>query len=612
MQSMHPTHNHWTDEQVKRTLVSALETLDPSKVYFLRQDISQWLDPSSHSLDQVMNEFTQGDYRVFYAMRQAMILAIERRQKEDKETDYSQLPKKVKYKELKDLDWANSEGELIERRKKLRAYQMEALSKLDPEEHGLALLRLQKRQKKMEDDVLNNDPAHVKKYVLTLALKATASAMDTHTQYFTPDEAKQFMIGVQQKLVGIGAQLRDDLNGFTIVRMVEGGPAILSKAVKNKDKIIAVNGESVVGMDIEDVVQQVRGKAGTPVRLTLLREGDDSKNPERLEVTLVRDEVQLKESRYSAEAVPFGDGVIGHIRVYNFYQDADSSCSEDVRREIQKMRENHDLKGVILDLRSNTGGLLTQAVNLAGLFIKQGVIAVVKDDDGKIQRLRDTDARIIWTGPLVILVDRASASASEIVAQSLQDYGRALIVGDPETYGKGTFQSFTLGSQNSRGVHDKGEFKVTRGVYYTVSGKSPQLSGVFADVVIPGPFSEGEFGEKYQKNPLANDTIEPSFDDPLDDVGTPEKMALEVLYKHDVEKKEERYLPYLEQLKKNTALRLETNKPYKKFIEKIRADEAGEEEIEIQESSAEEGGRDFQLEETIELMKDLLYLQKSA
>ena len=310
-------------------------------------------------------------------------------------------------------------------------------------------------------------------------MKATAESLDSHTNYFTPSEANQFMIQVQQRLFGIGAQLRDNLDGFSVMRILENSPASQSSKLKINDKIIAVNHEPIVGLDITEAVDLIRGEKGTPVVLTILRETcKETRQIEKLDIELIRNEVVLEESRLETSLEPFGDGVIAHLRLFSFYQDPKSSSAGDIRKALENIKKDHKLAGVILDLRSNAGGLLPQAVAVTGLFINKGIVVSIKDNSGKLQHLREIEGKPVWDGPLTVLVNRASASAAEIVAQTLQDYGRAIIVGDDHTFGKGTFQTFTLDPINNPKVNPQGEYKVTRGRYYTVSGKSPQLVGV--------------------------------------------------------------------------------------------------------------------------------------
>jgi carboxyl-terminal processing protease len=234
--------------------------------------------------------------------------------------------------------------------------------------------------------------------------------------------------------------------------------------------------------------------------------------------------------------------------------------------------------------------------------MKKGVVVSVKDNTGFIQKLRNTEIHTAWDGPLLILTNKASASAAEIVAQTLQEYGRALIVGDQTTYGKGTFQTFTLEAAHYGRVNPKGEYKVTRGLYYTVSGKSPQLVGVTSDIVVPGIFSDMEFGEKFAKYPLEPDNIESSFDDDLSDIPALHRNQVMRIYKHDLQKIVTNYQPYLEKLKKNSAERLKLNKNYQNFLDAISKKEFSQ--------LPSFGQNDLQLHEGLNIFKDLLMLMQ--
>ena len=609
----HATYKKATPVLIKRTLQNFIEELDPTKTYFIESDIHQWLEPSNELLDEVLREYNAGDFSTFNQIHATMVQAIHRRHELEKKIDYTQLPKEVKADEFKEMKWTTSKDDLLTRLIRIKALQSETASKLNEETKEKSLQRIAKRQAKYEEEILTADPVQKERLILSDVLKATSAALDAHTAYFTPDEATQFMINVQQRLFGIGAQLRDDLNGFTIVKIVDGGPAALNKELKVKDRIIAVNGEPVVGMDIVDAVDLIRGEENTLVTLTVIRENNEDgegseKKEEKLNVTLKRAEVILKESRYESSFVPFGDGVIGYIRLYSFYQDPDSSSAADLSREIEKIKSEHPLKGLIFDLRYNSGGMLSQAVSVTGLFITKGVVVSIKDDSGQIQHLRDLEDKMVWDGPLIVLINRASASASEIVAQTLQDYGRALIVGDDHSFGKGSFQTFTLNATaKNDAVNPQGEYKVTRGRYYTVSGKTPQLKGVISDIVVPGPLSEVEIGETFSKFPLDNDSISPSFDDNLEDIPYLQREAIKKLYKFNLQPRLHLYDVYLEPLKENSALRIEKSKTYQAFLKELKKNTDSD----VEDDKFEQTGySDLQLYETYDIMKDLLFLKQ--
>ncbi|HEV8052645.1 MAG TPA: S41 family peptidase [Parachlamydiaceae bacterium] len=606
----HATHKKATPVLIKRTLSNFIDELDPTKTYFIESDIHQWLEPSEEFLNKVLQEYNNSSFDTFEQIHDAMITAIKRRHLVEKKIDLEHPPKHVKADEFKDMKWTTSEEDLLTRLSRIKALQSETASKLNEETKEKSLQRIQKRQDKYEEEIENPDPVQKLRYTLVHVLKATSSALDAHTSYFTPEEATQFVINVQQRLFGIGAQLRDDLNGFSVVKIVEGGPAALSKELKVKDRIIAVNGEPVVGMDIIDAVDLIRGEENTPVTLTVIRESgtDDEKKEEKLNIILKRAEVVLKESRYETSFVPYGDGVIGYVRLFSFYQDPGSSSADDISKEITKLKDEHNLKGLVFDLRYNSGGILSQAVSVTGLFITKGVVVSIKDDSGHVQHLRDLDGTTVWDGPLIVLINRASASASEIVAQTLQDYGRALIIGDDRSFGKGSFQTFTLNTTTkNETVNPQGEYKVTRGRYYTVSGKTPQLTGVISDIVVPGPLSESEIGESFGKFPLDNDSIPPSFDDNLDDIPYLQRDKIRLLYKFNLQPRLHIYDAFLEPLKANSALRIENNKGYQEFLKELKKNN----DPEVEDDKSEEFGQnDLQLYETYDIMKDLIYFKQ--
>lgn len=606
---LHASQKTMNETVAKRSLLNFIDEMDPTKTYFIESDIKEWLEPSDALVERVIKDYKEDKFTEFERIHAEMIKAIARRHTLEKQINVDDLPKDVKAKEFKDMKWAQNTDELMTRLSRVRALQIDSAAKFNEEVKEKSIQRITKRQQKFEEDITNPDPVIRERFILSDVMKAITSALDTHTTYFTPEEAQQFMISVQQRLFGIGAQLRDDLNGFTITKIIEGGPAFNNKELKVNDRVIAVNGEPVVGMDIVDAVELIRGEEYTPVTLTIIREseveGKKEKVEEKKDITILRGEVVLKETRFETDIEPYGDGVIGYVRLYSFYQDPDSSSSDDIQKAIEKLKSEHNVLGLIFDLRYNTGGLLSQAVGVAGQFITKGIVVSIKDETGEVQHLRDLDGKTVFNGPLFVLINRASASASEIVAQTLQDYGRALVVGDDHSFGKGSFQTFTLNTTKNDHVNPKGEYKVTRGRYYTVSGKTPQLNGVISDITVPGPLSETEIGEKFAKYPLESDKIKENFDDDLSDIPFYQRDKIRSLYKFDLQKKVDLYGPYLETLKKNSAYRIEHDKNYQTFLKEIKKNEVDEEN-----ASEKYGQNDIQLNESYNIMRDLLFLMK--
>jgi carboxyl-terminal processing protease len=601
----HVCHKALTPELIKRSLQNFLEELDPTKTYFIEGEIADWTNPSETTLQRGLLGFKNNDFSLFQEVHSTFLVAMERRNAIEADLTQRELPTGVKSEEFKDLEWAVCYEDLVNRNLRIKALQLEATEKLGNESQSKFIQRIQKRRLNRELEVSGSNPEDRNKITLSLLLKAATAALDSHTNYFTPTEANQFMIQVQQRLFGIGAQLRDDLDGLSVTRILENSPASQSNKLKINDKIIAVDHEPVVGMEITEAVELIRGEKGTPVLLTVLREiaGEgEEKQTEKFEIELIRNEVVLEETRLESSVEPYGDGVIATLKLFSFYQDPKSSSASDIRKAIEQIKKENKLKGVILDLRSNAGGLLTQAVSVTGLFINKGIVVSIKDNTGKVQHLREVEGKPVWEGPLFCLVNRASASAAEIVAQTLQDYGRAIVVGDDHTFGKGSFQTFTLDPINNPKVNPQGEYKVTRGRYYTVSGKSPQLTGVLSDIAIPGILSQLDIGEKFAKYPLENDQIEAHFEDDLSDISPFHRIQLGPMYKYNLQTQLSTYVPYLDVLKKNSGVRISSNKNYQNFLTELQKKNFDSEPIELF------GQTDLQLAESHNVMKDLIFL----
>ena len=600
----HACHKQLTPELASRVLINFLEELDPTKTYFLAPEIKEWKDPTPETLQSIVDGMKTANFSVFQQIHTVFTGAIERRALLETKIEGQELPLGVKAEEFKDSVWVDSQDEMEVRLLRIRALQLSAADRLGDETRSKFLQRMTKRRHNRESEFLGQSIEEKFRVTLSCVLKAMTSALDSHTNYFTPSEANQFMIQVQQRLFGIGALLRDDLDGLSIIRILENSPASISNRLRINDKIIAVNLEPIIGLDISEAVDLIRGEKGTPVSLKILRESNinEETKVETLDIELERGEVVLEETRLESSFEPFGDGVIAQLRLFSFYQDQKSSSSVDIRKSLESIRRDHKLKGVVLDLRGNGGGLLTQAVSVTGLFINKGIVCSIKDNTGKVQHLRELEGKPIWEGPLCVLTDRASASAAEIVAQTLQDYGRAVVVGDKTTFGKGSFQTFTLDAVNNPKVDPQGEYKVTRGRYYTVSGKSPQLKGVQADIVVPGILSKLEIGESQSKFPLEYDEIEPHFEDDLSDISPFHRIQLGPLYKYNLQAKLTIYEPHMELLRKNAQVRIQNSKNYQSFLKELDKKNFDASPVELF------GQSDLQLVESFNIMKDLIFL----
>ena len=342
-------------------------------------------------------------------------------------------------------------------------------------------------------------------------LNAFASALDPHSTYYTPEAVEDFEIQMSLSLDGIGVALSSK-DGYSIVeRVIPGGATDKLGVLEPGDKIIAVaqQGEppvDIIDLPLRDVVAMIRGKRGTKVKLTVLRQSDETS---RFDVEIERAEVTIEDA---AATLEFQDVEIGGeqrklavLDLPTFYGDQDPSkrqSSRDVRDLLRQVQEAK-ADGLLLDLSRNGGGKLESSVEIAGLFIRQGGVVAVKDVFSDVQVLADQDADIAWSGPLVILTSRITASASEIVAGAMKDYGRAVIVGDDHTFGKGTVQSFV--NQPGR----LGAIKVTTALFFRPGGSSTQHDGVAADIVLPSLFATRDLGERYTPYSLESQVIPP-------------------------------------------------------------------------------------------------------
>ncbi|PHN03096.1 carboxy terminal-processing peptidase [Flavilitoribacter nigricans] len=390
---------------------------------------------------------------------------------------------------------------------------------------------------------------------LSTFLNTITSLFDPHTAYRKPFDSEQFDMRMSGKLEGIGATLQSEGDYTKVTRVVVGGPAWRGKDLEANDLITAVaQGDdepvNIKGMVLDDVVQMIRGKKGTEVRLTIKKEGGEEQV-----ISIIRDVVELED--VFAKSLIF-DGVgegerIGYIYLPSFYVDFNDrngrSCAKDVAKELEKLKDE-DVDGVILDLRDNGGGGLNEVVDMSGLFIEKGPIVQVKSRGRAPEVLKDTDSKVQYDGPLVVMTNFNSASASEILAAALQDYGRAVIVGSNSTFGKGTVQRVIDLDRTIRGFDQYkplGDLHLTIQKYYRINGGSVQLRGVTPDIILPDVYHYIKTGEKDQKYPLAWTEIEPTD------------------YSQDVI-----HLDYMTDLKENSMARVDANDKFQKVKDYAR------------------------------------------
>ncbi|UII78270.1 carboxy terminal-processing peptidase [Flagellimonas sp. CMM7] len=338
---------------------------------------------------------------------------------------------------------------------------------------------------------------------------------DPHTFYFAPDDKEKFDIGMSGKFEGIGARLQKKPEGARIMEIISGGPVWKEQSLEVGDEILKVGQDGaeptdIVGMRLDDAIKLIKGPKGTIVDLTVRRVDGTVE-----EVSIKRDVVLLEESYAKSATVKSEENKYGLINLPKFYVDfedyTERNAATDVAKEVERLKQE-GVEGIVLDLRDNGGGSLKTVVEMAGLFIKDGPIVQVRSSGQRKEVHEDKDERIQWDGPLVILVNELSASASEILAAAMQDYKRAVVIGSKQTFGKGTVQNVipldNIVRSNEHG--DLGAIKLTTQKFYRINGGSTQLEGVKSDIVVPDRYSYIDLGERDQENPLGWDKITPA------------------------------------------------------------------------------------------------------
>lgn len=520
---IHYSADAFDDELSKRTLDNFFESLDPAKMYFLQEDIDNFKAKYEQTLDNFIQKM---DCRCLNEILQTYSARFKGQQ--DKITKLIATEHDFTLDEHYDIDrqsrvYAATEDALQERwRKQIKLELLRLKNRFDDIEK--AREKLQKRYELSKKYLYELDGMEL----ASIFLNAFSTSLDPHSKYLSAETLEDFHISTGLSLEGIGAVLRSEYGLTTIQSLVPGGPAQRSGQLKESDTIIAVGqGDEepidVVDMKLRDVVRYIRGNRGTEVRLTIEREEKD-KIVQKV-VSIVRDKIELtdKEARgyaYEVDIQPTANKSpetlhIGLIQLPSFYTDFEArkqgkedykSSVVDIRQIVQTLTSDHGaLDALVIDLRFNSGGSLDEAIKIAGLFFDEGPVVQVHNAHGNTEVLSDTDGVTFYAGPLTLLINRQSASSSEILAGAIQDYGRGLIVGDSHSFGKGTVQTVKDIANGQFGA-----VKVTISKFFLPGGHSTQLKGVDSDIVLPDMVDELELGEKFYDHHLPWNSIKPT------------------------------------------------------------------------------------------------------
>jgi carboxyl-terminal processing protease len=615
-----------------------IKNLDPNKVFFLASDVEE-MEKYRLTIDEQLN---MGDltsaFQMYNRYQKRMLeryAYIDQLLKQSFEftSDETYQPDREKAK------WAASPEELNNYwRKDLKRQLLDW--KIGGKADTTALRELKERYARSAKYMARTRSEDV----FQVFMNAYTESIDPHTSYMIPKTAQEFNKDMAQSFEGIGATLRLEGDYVTIQDLIPGGPAFRSKLINPKDRIVGVaQGDGgafvdVIGWFTDDAVKLIRGPKGTVVRLKILAANGVTGSPTS-EVRIVREKIKIEEQKAKQEVLNYKQGdknvKIGLITIPMFYRDFEgarkreadfNSTTSDVRKFLNEFKQS-GVDGVVIDLRNNGGGSLIEAVDLTGLFITKGPVVQRKQSAGKISQEVDRDIEQVYNGPLVVMINRFSASASEIFAAAIQDYKRGIIVGE-QSYGKGTVQSVVdLDNYIGDGKEPAGQLKITLEKFYRINGSSTQHKGVSPDFALPSAFSAEEFGESSQPSALPWDMIASTSYQPTNHVLAPALAKLQAAFATRLKTKPDLIklradFDRWKKIKETNSISLNMEKRKKELDEqKKKPDESqavmdalgGAEETPAEkdkkEKSADKHAKDAYLKETQQILADWLTLQ---
>ena len=514
------------DEFSEKMFDAYIELLDSQKKYFLSSDIREF-KKYKLKLDNQLIDYDLSFFNLSYDRLMQRISEVE-----EFYPTLLDIPFDFSKKEAINLDFENisfpkNNIERKDRWRKQFKYTALEIYDLKISDQKSNLKKNNDFESKTDEEIIQESIELVEKNIINLFdlmgdlqrkdwfstyLNSFVIQLDPHTYYFKPEDKERFDMTISGKFNGIGARLSKEEGGIKIVDIILGGPLWRDKKIEIGDEIIKVGEKNnkpvdVIGMRLEDAIKLIKGPKDSEVRLTIRKSIDG----EIRVIPVIRDEIKLEETYAKSTLIKKNNKNYGLISLPKFYVDFDNyknrNCASDVKKEIIKLKEQ-GIEGLILDLRNNGGGSLQTVIDMTGLFIKEGPVVQVKSFGDRKQVVYDKDPSIFWDGPLVVLVNQMSASASEILAAALQDYDRAVIVGSSQSFGKGTVQNvIDLNRFLSNSQFDLGALKITTDIFYRINGESVQVDGVKSDITVPNRLSFIPIGENDEKNPLQWDQI---------------------------------------------------------------------------------------------------------
>ncbi len=517
------------DEFSEKVFDTFLENLDPYKRYFYASDIEEF-SKYKYLIDDAFKNPNLDFFELVYKRYSKRMLESEKIFNDILSKPFDFNKDEVCECDFEELDYVKTKDQLFDRwRKLLKIYVIENYhneieddlrkSKEDTDFSIRSPNLIEKKTRETLKETMQQNYAFISEEMqrsdwFSVYINSFVSQYDPNTSYLDPESKDRFDVDMSGNYAGIGARLQKKIDKVEITEVISGGPAWRDNILEKGDAILKVRQDNedepvgILNMRLSEAVKLIKGKKGTKVHLTV-KKVDGTVT----EVTVKRDIVLLEETYIKSSIVEKDNNTYGLINIPKFYIDFDNQsnrdAAKDLRTEIERLKEQ-GIQGLVIDLRNNGGGALKTVVDMAGMFIKNGPVVQVKYFDKEKQVLSDRDRSVLWTGPLVILVNEGSASASEILAAAMQDYKRAIIIGGNQTWGKGTVQNvFPLNRMvrgNTNG--DLGALRYTTQKYYRINGGSVQLEGVKSDINVPYRYKYLEFGEKDSENPLQWDEID--------------------------------------------------------------------------------------------------------
>ncbi|MCH9811258.1 PDZ domain-containing protein [bacterium] len=586
MFSYHVIFESYNTEIARRSLQKIYASMDPIFFYFMQFD----RDKIGRDYGQMVKEYDNGSFSTYLSIRESFSYGVKKCRRLRAGIRYDILNNHI------DMDVAiiappkKAPVSTDDQKRHIAAYMISNLRGY-AEKKGKATLTMEEK-KKVLDYYERKLRAHEEKFLSEdgyplFVSKMVASSLDAHSMIYGQDEIASINSHLKSKFEGIGIFLSDGIDGAQISKCVKNGPADRSGVVMAGDRIEFINGVDVREMPFSKVKQILTVKSGESVLIHL-----ESKRGKKKMVKLTGERIMMQKEKISVETESFLDGQIAMLRVDTFYNDFEGNAmAGDLKNVIRDLRAQKPLYGLVIDLRKNLGGFFKEAVKAISLFSAKESVVVAKFRNEQVRYSKEFDPHVSYSGPIVILTSKYSASAAEILAQSLQDVGVAIVAGDEYTYGKGSIQFQTI--TDAQSVH---KYKVTVGKYYTISGASPQLKGVPADVLVPSEYAHLRIGERYAVHALPSGDLHKRHG---------QHPEIREVFTYNCTRKRTAYEVMKPKLRANSEARIAKNKNYQAFLKELHTPSRARNQSKEERRKSQYGKNDLQMTEALCIIKDM-------